>query len=130
MRPPIWLYDELEKIVNRQSLTLMYAHLDRYLPWYCHGDFEMLMDMPGSIMQVNAHSVADKKYFGSLCRHLPITRRMVMGSDMHNMDLREPCIAQAVKVMSKNRIGREWLENIAWTTERLDAQTDDTEGLL
>lgn len=130
MRPPVWLYDELEKIVNRQNLILMYAHLDRYLPWYSHGDFEMLMDMPDSIMQVNAHSIADKKYFGSLCRHLPITRRVVMGSDMHNMDDREPCIAAAVKVLSKNRIGREWLENVAWTTERLETQTDDTEGLL
>lgn len=130
MRPPVWLYDELEKIVNRQGLILMYAHLDRYLPWYSHGDFEMLMDMPDSIMQVNAHSIADKKYFGSLCRHLPITRRMVIGSDMHNMADRKPCIAQAIKVMSKNRIGREWLENVAWTTERLETQTDDTEGLL
>lgn len=130
MRPPVWLYDELEKIATRQNLILMYAHLDRYLPWYSHGDFDMLMDMPDSIMQVNAHSVADKKYFGSLCRHLPITRRMVMGSDMHNMAEREPCIAAAVKVLSKNRIGREWLENMAWTAERLETQTDDTEGLL
>ena len=128
---PIWMLDELESIVNRQGLTLMYAHLDRYLPWYSHNDFEMLMDLPGSIMQVNAHSIADKKYFGSLCRHLPITRRMVLGSDMHTMDQRAPFVAQAAKVMSKNRIGREWLENIAATTTRLlNPQTDDTEGLL
>ena len=130
MRPPVWLYDELEKIVNRQNLILMYAHLDRYLPWYSHGDFEMLMDMPDSIMQVNAHSIADKKYFGSLCRHLPITRRVVMGSDMHNMDYRCPRIAQAVKVMSKNRTGREWLERMVHTTDRLSHQADNTEGLL
>lgn len=130
MRPPVWLYDELVRIVNRQGLVLVYAHLDRYLPWYSHGDFEMLMDMPDSIMQVNAHAITDKKYFGSLCRHLPITRRMVIGSDMHNMADRGPAIAQAVKALSKNRIGREWLENIAWTTEWLKEQTDDTEGLL
>ena len=130
MRPPIWLYDELEKIVSRQGLILVYAHLDRYLPWYSHGEFEMLMDIPDSIMQVNAHSIVDKKYFGSLCRHLPITPRMVIGSDMHNMTDREPCIAQAAKALSKNRIGREWLENIAWTTKWLKEQSDDTEGLL
>lgn len=130
MAPPIWLYEELENIVNRQNLTLMYAHLDRYLPWYSHGDFEMLMDMPDSIMQVNAHSIADKKYFGSLCRHLPITRRMVIGSDMHNMEMREPCIGQAVKVMSKHRIGREWMDNMAWTTQYLETHSGDTEGLL
>lgn len=127
---PIWMLDELENIVNRQGLTLMYAHLDRYLPWYSHNDFEMLMDMPDSIMQMNAHSIADKKYFGSMCRHLPLTSRMVMGSDMHNMEYRAPCVAQAIKVMSKSRLGREWLENIARTTARLEAQTDDTGGLL
>lgn len=128
---PIWMPDELENIVNRQGITLMYAHLDRYLPWYSHNDFEILMDMPGSIMQVNAHSIADKKYFGSLLRHLPITRRMVIGSDMHNMEYRAPCVAQAVKVMSKHRNGREWLANIdATTTRLLDTHTDDTEGLL
>lgn len=127
---PYWLLEELENIVNRQGLTLMYAHLDRYLPWYSHNDFEMLMDMPDSIMQVNADSIADKRCFESLCRHLPDTHRMVMGSDMHNMDYRAPRMAQAVKVMSKHRVGREWLERIAWTTEYLDAQTDDTEGLL
>ncbi|MBQ5840374.1 MAG: hypothetical protein IIW40_00290 [Clostridia bacterium] len=130
MAPPIWLYEELENIVNRQGLTLMYAHLDRYLSWYSHGDFEMLMDMPGSIMQVNADSIADKKYFGSLLRHLPDTRRMVIGSDMHNMNHRSPRIGQAVKVLSKHRVGREWLNRIVFTTERLENYSDDAEGLL
>ena len=128
--PPCWVLEELERLVDVQGLTLMYAHLDRYLPWYSHSDFEMLMDLPGSIMQVNADSIADKKYFGSLCRHLPNTRRMVLGSDMHNMDHRCPRIGQAVKVMSKNRTGREWLQRMVRTTERLENQAENTEGLL
>ena len=80
----------------------------------------MLMDLPGAIMQVNADSIADKKYFGSLCRHLPDTRRMVLGSDMHNMDYRRPRITKAVKVLSKNRIGRQWLDRMVQTAERLE----------
>lgn len=130
MAPPCWALEELSRLVDHQGVTLMYAHLDRYLPWYSHSDFEMLMDLPGSIMQVNADSIADKKYFGSLCRHLPNTSRMVLGSDMHNMDYRCPRIAQAVKVMSKNRTGREWLERMVYTTDRLAHQSDNTEGLL
>ena len=130
MAPPCWVLEELERLVDRQGLTLMYAHLDRYLSWYSHSDFEMLMDLPGSIMQVNADSIADKKYFGSLCRHLPETRRMVLGSDMHNMDHRSPRMAQAVKVMSKNRIGRLWLERMVRTTQRLENQSNNTGGLL
>ena len=128
--PPCWVLEELARLVDAQGLTLMYAHLDRYLPWYSHSDFEMLMDLPGSIMQVNADSIADKKYFGSLCRHLPNTRRVVLGSDMHNMDYRCPRVGQAVKVMSKNRTGREWLERMVYTTDRLTHQADNTEGLL
>lgn len=130
MAPPIWLYEELERIATGQGLTLMYAHLDRYLSWYSHGDFEMLMDMPDSIMQVNASAIADKKYFKSLLRHLPDTRRMVIGSDMHNMDYRSPRIGQAVKVLSKHRVGREWLDRMQRTTEHLETQADDAEGLL
>lgn len=130
MAPPCWAMEELERLVDVQGLTLMYAHLDRYLPWYSHSDFEMLMDLPGSIMQVNADSIADKKYFGSLCRHLPDTHRMVLGTDMHNMDHRSPRMGQAVKVMSKNRIGRDWLERVVRTMDRLESQVDNTEGLL
>ena len=130
MAPPYWLLEELERIVDRQGVTLMFAHLDRYLSWYSHNHFEMLMDLPDSIMQVNADSVADKKYFASLCRHLPDTRRMVLGSDMHNMDDRCPRIGQAVKVMSKSREGRQWLERFQRMTERLETRVDNTEGLL
>lgn len=130
MAPPIWLYEELERITTRQGLTLMYAHLDRYLSWYSHGDFEMLMDMPDSIMQVNASSIVDKKYFKSLLRHLPDTRRMVIGSDMHDLEHRLPRIKQAVKVLSKHRVGRDWLQRMLRTTEHLETQADDAEGLL
>lgn len=130
MALPYWLLEELENLVNQQGLILMFAHLDRYLPWYSHDSFEILMDLPDAIMQVNADSIADKHYFGSLCRHLPQTHRMVLGSDMHNMDHRAPCIAQAVKVMSKNKTGHHWINRIEWMTECLNHQTDDTEGLL
>ena len=118
--PPCWVLEELERLVDTQNVTLMFAHLDRYLAWYSHSDFEMLMDLPGAIMQVNEDSIADKKYFGSLCRHLPDTRRMVLGSDMHNMDYRRPRINKAVKVLSKNRIGRQWLDRMVQTAERLE----------
>ena len=49
---------------------------------------------------------------------------------MHNMGHRAPRMEKAVKVMSKKRDGREWLERIAMTTERLETHVEDTEGLL
>lgn len=127
---PYWLLEELENIVNRQNLVLMFAHLDRYLAWYSHNSFEMLMDLPDAIMQVNADSIADKRYFKSLCRHLPDTHRMVIGSDMHNMEHRAPRIDQALHVMSKSHYGRLWMDRVEWMTEHLSTQSDDVEGLL
>ena len=128
--PPCWVLEELERLVDVQGLTLMYAHLVRYLSWYTHSDFEMLMDLPGSIMQVNADSIADKKYFNALLRHLPETRRMVLGTDMHDMRHRDPRIDRAIKVMRKHRIGRQWLARMMMTTERLKNQANHTGGLL
>ena len=128
--PPYWLLEELEALVNEQGLTLMFAHLDRYLAWYSNNQFDMLMDLPDAIMQVNADSVADKRFFPSLLRHLPNTHRMVLGSDMHNTKDRISRMEKAMKVLSKKREGRLWLERIEQMTESLETQDDDTEGLL
>lgn len=128
--PPHWLLEELESLINEQGLTLMFAHLDRYLSWYSQRSFDMLMDLPDAIMQINADAVADKRFFPSLVRHLPDTRRMVLGSDMHDMKHRPSRMEKAIKVMSKKRVGREWLQRIERMTEHLETQAEDTEGLL
>lgn len=130
MAPPYWVLEELEGLAYRQGLTLMLAHLDRYLAWYSRDQLEALLDLPGVIVQLNADSVADKRGFRHVCDRLPLASRLVMGSDMHNLTHRAPCIGQAVKVMNKQREGRRWLERIAWTTDYLENQDDNTEGLL
>lgn len=130
MRPPYWLLEELENIANVQGLTLMLAHLDRYLAWYSRSQLEMLLDLPDVIVQINADSAADKRDFRYLCSHLPEPHRMVMGSDMHDMEEHLPRIDKAVKVMSKHRDGKRWLERMARTAQRLESQADNVEGLL
>ena len=130
MAPPYWVMEELEGLAHGQGLTLMLAHLDRYLSWYSRDQLEALLDLPGVIVQVNADSVADKQGFRYVSKHLPLADRMVLGSDMHNLNHRAPRIGQAVKAMSKQRTGRQWLDRVAWTTDYLDCQDDNTEGLL
>ena len=130
MAPSYWVMEELESLVYKQGLTLMLAHLDRYLSWYSRDQLEALLDLPGVIVQMNADSAADKQGFRYLCKRLPLAKRLVIGSDMHNLDHRAPRIGQAVKVMSKHRVGRQWLDRILWTTDYLNDQDDNTEGLL
>lgn len=130
MAPPYWVMEELEGLAHRQGLTLMLAHLDRYLAWYSRDQLDALMDLPDVIVQINGESAGDKHYVNTLFKRLPHTRRMVLGSDMHDMKHRGPCIKQAIKVLGKHRTGREWLDRIAYTTEYLDAQAEDMGGLL
>ena len=130
MAPPYWVLEELETLAHGQGLTLMLAHLDRYLPWYSRDQLEALLDLPGVIVQINADSAADKRGFRYMNERLPLAARLVMGSDMHNLNHRAPRIGQAIKVMSKQREGRRWLDRIARTTDYLDEQDDNTGGLL
>ena len=130
MAPPYWVLEELEGLALGQGLTLMLAHLDRYLSWYSRDQLEALLDLPGVIVQLNADSAADKRGFRHVCDCLPLADRLVIGSDMHNLTHRAPCIGQAIKVMSKQREGRRWLDRIARTTDYLNDQDDNTEGLL
>jgi len=119
MAPPYWLAEEMENIAVAQRLTLMLAHLDRYMSWYREKDLEMLMELPDVIVQINADSIADKRCFRALRKWLPDCDRLVLGSDMHNMGSRAPQLEAAVQVLSRNRVGRDWLEKIEITTREI-----------
>jgi len=116
MRAPYWLLEELENIALDQRLTLMLAHLDRYMPWYSKRDLEPLLELPNVIVQLNAESIVDKQTFRSLRKWLPDCPRLVLGSDMHDLRHRAPELDKAVREMAHNRTGRLWLERIDATT--------------
>ena len=118
-RMPYWLMEELETIVFGQRLTVMLAHLDRYTSWYSAADAASLAELPEAIIQLNADSLADKRQLKSLAKWLPDTYRLVMGSDMHNMEERPPHLAQAQEAMRRHREGRVWLGKMAYTTEEI-----------
>ena len=119
MPPPGWLVEELENIAYTQRRTIMLAHLDRYLPWYSARHLEPLLELPDVIVQINAESLTDRRYFRDLKRWLPDIERMVLGSDMHNMGDRAPLLQQAVRSLEHSRTGREWLATIAHTENQL-----------
>ena len=120
MRPPGWLIEELESIAYNQRLTIMLAHLDRYMPWYSAERAKQLLELPDVIVQINAESLADKTAFRLLRHWLPDHERMVLGSDMHDMGHRGPDLDLAVKALNKKRLGRVWWDRIQDTTDSLD----------
>ena len=119
MRPPGWVLEELENIAYNQRLTVMLAHLDRYLPWYSAERVGQLLDLPDVIVQLNAESIAHRGDFRALRKWLPDTRRMVLGSDMHDLSHRGPELDAAAKMLSKQRLGRVWLERMQATADLL-----------
>ena len=119
MRAPGWLLEELENIAYNQQITIMLAHLDRYMPWYSTERIESLLDLPDVIVQLNADSLADRRFIKDLNKWLPDTPRLVLGSDMHDTKERAPMLEDAMTRMEKKRFGRDWLEQMESTTREL-----------
>lgn len=119
MRAPGWLVEELENIAYSQRLTVMLAHLDRYMPWYSASRLEPLLELPDVIVQINTESLTDWLAYRDLRKWLPDVERLVLGSDMHNLTDRAPQMKAAYKALSKKRKGREWLEQIEQTEYEL-----------
>lgn len=120
MRPPYWVFEELEEIVYTQRLTVMLAHLDRYMPWYSTEKLDKLMELPGIIVQINTEMLTDRRDLRALCKWLGHPRRLVLGSDMHDPDHRAPLLDRALRTLSRSRVGRDWLERIKDTTKSID----------
>lgn len=120
MKPPYWVFEELEEIAYTQRLTIMLAHLDRYMPWYSTERLDRLLELPHVIVQINAEMLLDKRAFRALYRWLGFPRRVVLGSDMHDQEGHGPRMDRALHTLSRSRHGREWLERIAQTTKQIE----------
>jgi len=110
--PPVWLYEEIEEIVFGQKLRVMLAHVDRYMTWYSGERLGYMMDTPGLIIQLNGENIRSRHAFRLLRRWLPQTDHMVLGSDMHGSDGRVQDRQAVCRRLSRNRIGKQWLQAI------------------
>lgn len=114
-----WLCDEIENIVFGQRLRVVLAHVERYMPWFSQEGIAQVADIPDVILQLNAEAFSDNGTFRKLRRWLPTGHRLLLGSDMHNMDKRPPRLSEARQKLSRHRIGRDWLSNMDRTAEKL-----------
>ncbi len=109
MSPENWVYEEMENIALAQRLDVILAHVDRYMPWYSHDKIASMMDFPGVSVQLNGESFLDATTFRALRRWLPQPKRLVLGSDMHHIDRREPNMDKAYKALRRKMQGRRWI---------------------
>ncbi len=113
MTPPAWLLEEIENIVFDQKLVVMYAHLDRYMPWYSSEDVAEITDIPGLLLQINADALLNRRMCRHLHRWLPAVRRLVLGTDMHEPNACVKHMEKAYTSLKRMAVGREWLEHIS-----------------
>jgi protein-tyrosine phosphatase len=73
MQPPYWLYEELENITYGQRLTLILAHVDRYMPWYSSKRMNGMKEFPDIIFQLNGEAFLNRHCYAALRRWLPDT---------------------------------------------------------
>jgi len=105
------MYRELSGIFDKQGLTPIIAHIDRYITAFrSFGIPQALAEQP-VLVQANAEFFTDgftrRKALAMLRRgdiHL-------LGSDCHNLSDRAPNLGEAVKLISK-RLSREIIERI------------------
>ena len=116
---PYWLVEELENIILVQGLTVVLAHLERYIPWYTKQNMAQLLDLPDVVVQLDCDSLTSGFRLHSIAKWLKAPDRMVLGTDMHNADTRAPQMEKAVRTLSRSRIGRLWLDSVERTTKIL-----------
>ncbi|MCI8554011.1 MAG: capsular polysaccharide biosynthesis protein [Clostridiales bacterium] len=84
-----WMEEEIDNISFRYSLTPILAHLDRY-EWYSREERQRLLDRPDTVIQFNCSAFEDRRNAKTILRLIQEGRRVVLGSDAHNLKERPP----------------------------------------
>lgn len=109
---------EVRRLIYSRKLTVMIAHLDRYLEIKGNKPFiKKLFSLP-VVIQLNAGEFLDRKGKRKLLKIIKQQDKVVLGSDCHNMNTRPPILAKARAVLG-NECDRTVLQKIDETGENI-----------
>lgn len=115
MPQPPWtegMYRELEAVWDRQGLTPILAHIDRYIrPLRTYGIPGRLSELP-VLVQANAEFFLRRETAGMALRLLSQGMIHLLGSDCHNTDSRPPNLGSVLALIEK-RLGTGALKRIS-----------------
>jgi len=104
MPPPPWtqsMYREIEGIFEKQGITPIIAHVDRYIrPLKTHGIPEHLAQLP-VLVQANAGFFQRMPTRSMALNLLKQDEIHLLGSDCHNLDTRAPNLGRTVEIIRK-----------------------------
>ena len=106
------MYREIEGIAEKQGLTPVIAHVDRYIrPLRTYGIPKVLEQLP-VLVQANAGFFLQRSTASFALRLLREDRIHLLGSDCHNLTDRAPNLGDALQVISR-KLGRESMDRIS-----------------
>lgn len=95
------MYDELRELTARRDVTVLLAHMERYLPYVEEADWQR-MARGGVLLQSNADFF---RSFSTRRKALRLLREgwiRVLGTDCHNMTSRAPHMDEAVRRIARS----------------------------
>jgi len=96
---------EVLTLSNTMGITVVLAHIERYLKLQCPGVIEELLNS-GIYMQANASFFTERRTRRRALKMLQYQQIHLLGSDCHGVTLRPPRIGEAVEIIRK-RLGNQ-----------------------
>lgn len=109
--------DEVEEISQVSGLSVIIAHVDRYLDQDKHL-LNRLIDNPDILIQCNADFFIERRTQSKAFKMLKSGVIDLLASDSHNLDSRKPNIAEAVGIIEK-RDSKIYLDHIIETGQKI-----------
>ena len=111
------MYEDIVKLLRKQKLTVVLAHIERYIDFQKKKDvWNRIFELP-VIAQMNAGPFMDWKRRRKVLKLADRQDKILLGSDAHNMDTRKPNLA-AAQTLIRKKLG----EDILLKQEQLEHQ--------
>ena len=107
-RQESWMLEEVYHFCLTQSLTPVFAHLDRYLELYSKQEIQEILDFDDAVIQVNNSAFLSRKSLKAVLGWVKGGASLLLGSDCHNLDSRAPN-HERISGIVHAKLGDDWL---------------------
>lgn len=102
-----WMLEEVYDFCLKQSLSPIFAHLDRYFSLYNDNNIQEVLDFDNATIQVNNSALFTRKSLKMVLKWIKEGRTIIFGSDCHDLSGRDPNDGQAQSILL-SKLGKTW----------------------
>ncbi len=119
-----WMLEEIRNITYAMQIIPLLAHVERYQTWYSKADFEQLLSFEEGVLQINVEALRGKRSLHFVKQRMKEGRKLLLGSDCHNLTDRSPNFSEVGHLASK--MGMATVIAYLLACEAADKEPDDT----